>query len=79
MNFAVYSGRSKRLGFGLPIPVEPYENCQCTVDVSYVYSIDVAAQSEIASAQTRLPITKGAFSPDGKKLAFIAGGRIFVK
>jgi hypothetical protein len=79
MNFAVYSGRSKRLGFGLSIPVEPYENCQCTVDVSYVYSIDVVAQSEIASTSTRLSITKGAFSPDGRKLAYIAGGRIFIK
>jgi hypothetical protein len=79
VNFAVYSDRTNCLGFGLSIPTAPYDDCKCTVDIWNAYSIDIAAQSETASNTTRHPITRGAFSSDGRKLAFIAGGRIFVK
>jgi hypothetical protein len=76
---ANFSSRANSLAIALHEAKEAYKDCNCSVDTWRVVSVSASTGKETASYALRKPITRVSFSPDGRKMAFIAGGKIFVK
>jgi len=76
---ANFSSGLNSLAVALYEAQEAYKDCNCSVDTWRVVSVSASTGQETASYTARKPVTRVSFSPDGRKMAFIAGGRIFVK
>jgi len=76
---ADFSSRANSFVIALYEAQEAYSGCNCSIDTWRATSISASTGHETASYSARIPITGVSFAPDGRNLAFIAGGRIFVK